>query len=230
MASISRVDFQALFQAAPGLYLVLTPTLKIVAVSDGYLRATMAVRKEIIGRNLFEVFPDNADDPDATGVTNLRASLNRVLQYRRPNTMAVRKYDVRRPDGTFEERHWRPLNIPVLDDGGEVRWIIHRVEDVTEVVRLKHGTAERDALAREQELLIQQLRRASEELLKQQDVILEREAHLRSILETAPDAVITIDVEGIIQSFSNTAVRMFGYLAGEVVGRNVKMLMPSPYH
>jgi PAS domain S-box-containing protein len=62
-----------------------------------------------------------------------------------------------------------------------------------------------------------------------QSMIEEREARLRSVLETAPDAIITIDHRGIIQSFSLAAERLFGYAAGEVIGRNVKMLMPSPY-
>jgi two-component system sensor kinase FixL len=54
------------------------------------------------------------------------------------------------------------------------------------------------------------------------------EAHLRSILATVPDAMIVIDELGTILSFSATAERMFGYGEGEVAGRNVKMLMPSP--
>src|SRR5256885_331630 len=84
-------DFRALFEAAPGLYLVLTPNLFIVAVSDAYLRATMTVREQIIGRHLFDVFPDNPNDPTATGVRNLRASLDRVLANRAADAMAVQK-------------------------------------------------------------------------------------------------------------------------------------------
>ena len=57
----------------------------------------------------------------------------------------------------------------------------------------------------------------------------EQEARLRSILETAPEALITIDERGAIESFSRSAELLFGYQAEEVVGRNVKMLMPSPY-
>ncbi|WP_342241151.1 PAS domain-containing sensor histidine kinase [Inquilinus sp. OTU3971] len=56
-----------------------------------------------------------------------------------------------------------------------------------------------------------------------------REAHLRSILETIPDAMVVIDAQGLIQSFSSTAERLFGYTSEEVHGRNVNMLMPSPY-
>ncbi len=60
-------------------------------------------------------------------------------------------------------------------------------------------------------------------------MIEEREARLRSVLETAPDAIITIDQFGIVQSFSSAAERIFGYTPGEVIGNNVSMLMASPY-
>ncbi len=60
-------------------------------------------------------------------------------------------------------------------------------------------------------------------------IIEEREARLRSVLETAPDAIITIDRHGIIQSFSSAAVRLFGYSPGEVIGNNVSMLMATPH-
>jgi len=151
-APAPQPDFRALFESAPGLYLVLTPELRIVAASDGYLRATMTQREAILGRGIFEVFPDNPDDPHATGVRNLCASLERVLRNRAPDAMAVQKYDIRRPDaegGGFEERYWSPVNSPVFGPDGEVAFVIHRVEDVTEFVRLKQRGVEQDKLAQE---------------------------------------------------------------------------------
>jgi len=76
--SQGQPDLRVLFEAAPGKFLVLRPDLTIVAACDEYLRATRTRRPDIIGRQLFDVFPDNPDDPKASGVSNLRASLDRV--------------------------------------------------------------------------------------------------------------------------------------------------------
>lgn len=148
----SNPDFRRLFEAAPGLYLVLLPSLTIVAVSDAYLKATLTEREKILGRGLFEVFPDNPDDPSATGTSNLGASLKRVLRNRSPDKMSVQKYDIRRPEsegGGYEVRYWSPVNTPIAGSDGEVDYIIHRVEDVTQLV-LQEG--ERKAVEWERDL------------------------------------------------------------------------------
>ena len=60
-------DFRTLFESPPGLYLVRTPSLVIVAVSDAYLNATITERDEILGRHSLDIFPYNLDDPTACG-------------------------------------------------------------------------------------------------------------------------------------------------------------------
>ncbi len=143
-AGLPAPDFRALFEGAPGLYLVLTPDLRIASVSDAYTEATMTRREEILGRRLFEVFPDNPDDPEATWERNLRASLEKVLATGTLDAMAVQKHDIRTPGGgAFEERWWSPVNKPLRGPGGEIEFIIHRVEDVTEFVRLMAGSTEK---------------------------------------------------------------------------------------
>jgi signal transduction histidine kinase len=151
-APVAAPDFKVLFESAPGLYLVLAPDLRIVAVSDAYARATMTRREEILGRGLFEVFPDNPADPNATGVRNLNASLQRVLENRVADAMAVQKYDIRKPaeeGGGFEVRYWSPVNSPVLKADGTLAYIIHRVEDVTEFVQLKQQGVAQSRLTEE---------------------------------------------------------------------------------
>jgi PAS domain S-box-containing protein len=146
---VPPADFRALFESAPGSYLVLSPDLIIVVVSDAYLRATMTNREAIVGRHLFDVFPDNPEDPLADGVRNLRASLEAVVSRREADAMPVQKYDIRRPEGEgggFEERYWSPVNSPVLREDGELAYIIHRVEDVTEFVKLRQQRSEQSKL------------------------------------------------------------------------------------
>jgi len=143
----TQLNFQKLFEGSPDLYLVLLPDEKftIIAVSEAYLKKTMTKRSYIIGKGLFEVFPDNPDDPKASGTNNLRESLKRVVQKKVPDAMAVQKYDIKRPDsegGGFEERFWSPVNTPIIDDRGNLKCVIHRVEDVTDFIRLKKSGAE----------------------------------------------------------------------------------------
>ena len=157
-------DYGVLFEESPDVLLVLSPDAPrytMVAATNARLAATHTTREQIIGKGLFELFPDNPDDATATGTANLRASLERVLATRAPDTMAVQKYDIRGPDGTFEAKYWSPKNLPVLSPSGEVLYILHRVEDVTELVRageigeqLRDRTSamEREVIARSREL------------------------------------------------------------------------------
>ena len=133
------LDFRELFESAPALYCVLSPDLTIVAVTDEYVRAAMRPRDRMVGRFLFDVFPENPDDPHH-GVKNLRASLDRVIRDRVVDTMPVLRYDVRGPEnegGAFETRYWRPVNTPLFDDDGKLSYIIHAVEDVTRTIGLE---------------------------------------------------------------------------------------------
>jgi PAS domain S-box-containing protein len=130
----SRAVLEGLFESLPGLFLIFTPDLKIVAVSNALLEATMTRRGDVIGRNLFEVFPDQ---PGTMAISDWRASLERVRQTAASDTMSIQKYNVRRADGVAEERFWSPMNSPVLGAGSRIEYFIHRVVDVTEFVRQK---------------------------------------------------------------------------------------------
>jgi PAS domain S-box-containing protein len=137
-AETAQRQFRLIFESAPSPCLVLTPErFQIVAVSDAYLAATMVTRDQIMGRDVFDVFPDDPADPQATGVAALSASLQRVRQTRATDVMAVQRYPIRRPaslGGGFTLRYWSPINSPVLNSDGSIAFIIHRVEDVTEYV------------------------------------------------------------------------------------------------
>jgi PAS domain-containing protein len=169
-------DFRLVFEKSPELNLIVDVRFTIVAVTDTYCRATMTRRGNIVGRGLFEVFPDNPDDSHADGVANLRTSLLNVIRFRVPDRMAEQKYDIRRPDGVFEERYWRPLNSPILGTDGYVRFILHAVEDLTELVRIRKEEAAARKRVLEQERTAADLRHSNSELV-------ERVALLRASLK-----------------------------------------------
>jgi PAS domain S-box-containing protein len=139
-----QIDFQKVIELVSSIYIILSTELNILYVNEALEKASMRKREDIIGRNLFEVFPDNPADKNADGVSNLSNSLHSVIKNKKQHTMAVQKYDIQRPDGTFEVRYWSPLNIPVLNSENEIEYIIHRVEDVTEFVLIKNEQQNKD--------------------------------------------------------------------------------------
>lgn len=187
MSDVNVPKLQTIFESVPDLYLVLMPDFTIVEVSNAYLKATMTKREEILGKDIFEVFPDNPADPSATGMRNLRASFNRVLETRAADAMAVQKYNVRRPEhegNLFLQRYWSSLNTPVIGEDDEVLYIIHRIEDVTKFVNLHPSNLEQRRNAEQLRAQAEQLEtentRHSQELADANDRLRATVAELES--------------------------------------------------
>ena len=136
------IDFAKVFQALPSPVMLLAPDLTILGANRAYVQISGRGLDELVGRFLFDVFPDSPSE-EATGARTLRISLERLLATGERDTMALQKYDVEVPDrpGVFEERYWSTVNIPVLDADGRVSLIVHRVEEVTALVRARQATA-----------------------------------------------------------------------------------------
>ncbi|MEU6179895.1 PP2C family protein-serine/threonine phosphatase [Streptomyces coeruleorubidus] len=135
----SAIDYTAVFQALPGMVALLTPELVYADVNDEFVRVSGRSREQLVGRYLFDVFPDNPNDPASTGMRNLEASLYRVLATGERDAMALQRYDVEDPErpGEWQERYWSPVNAPLLGPDGKVALILHRVEEVTELIRAR---------------------------------------------------------------------------------------------
>jgi PAS domain S-box-containing protein len=203
--SPGKRDLRALFQAAPDPYLVLDKNLCVVAVNWAYLQVTMTRSEAIAGQSVFELFPQSPGLPDSEGVGSLVHSLKRVLELRTSDVMEVQKYQIRLPEekgGGVEERFWSTVNTPVFDADGEVAFIITRVEDVTELTRLK----------------------------KQEESRREEETRLASYPILNPNPVIEFAPDGSVL-FSNPAAERLGRRLGQggathpLLPPDLKMLM-----
>ncbi|MEU6380738.1 SpoIIE family protein phosphatase [Streptomyces sp. NPDC046909] len=170
----AEIDYAAVFQALPGMVALLTPELVYADVNEEFVRMSGRSREQLVGNYLFDVFPDNPDDPAASGMRNLAASLHRVLATGERDTMAVQRYDVQSLEqpGRWEERYWSPINAPVPGPDGETALLVHRVEEVTEFIRDRGGPVGTRARALEAELYIRarELQEVNERL---------RQAHAR---------------------------------------------------
>ncbi|MEU9390765.1 SpoIIE family protein phosphatase [Streptomyces sp. NPDC048324] len=150
----AAIDYAGVFQCLPGMVALLTPDLVYADANEEFLRVSGRRRDQVVGRYLFDVFPDNPNDGAASGMRNLAASLQRVLDTGERDAMALQRYDVEDPErpGQWQERYWSPVNAPVLDGDGKVVLLVHRVEEVTELIRARGGPSGSRARVLEAEL------------------------------------------------------------------------------
>jgi PAS domain S-box-containing protein len=212
-----QIDYQKIFEGAPALFLLLgaEESFPILDASDAYLSATYTERDVIVGRPLFEVFPDNPEEQGATGTANLRSSLKRVLADGRPDIMAVQKYDIRRPaskDGGFEERYWSPVNAPVFGPDGRMLHILHRVEDVTELA-IANQTLSREGESMRLEVMLrgQELQEANRQLQ-------EATEQFRAMFEQGLFAA-RLRLDGTVIDINRAAVEVCGLNRADILDR-----------
>ena len=133
----AQIDYRSVFHHLPVPVLLMTTDQVIADANQAYCDLSGRTCDDIVGQFVFEAFPDNPEEPGATGSANLRASLSRVAESGEPDVMAVQRYDVEVPGtpGEFRERYWCPVNAPVLGAGGEVAMLLHVVEEVSDLIR-----------------------------------------------------------------------------------------------
>jgi PAS domain-containing protein len=128
-----KVLFQRLIEGSTQALLIIDPRpgLHIVDMTPAFAAATLAERGKVAGDELFCVFPDNPERQDADGVTKVFNSFRAAADSGDPHAMTIQRYDVCDGDGHFVERYWRSVNTPILNEAGELVWLMNRLEDVT---------------------------------------------------------------------------------------------------
>jgi len=132
-----QVDYAAVYRDLPVPVALLTPEFVMADMNAAYLQVAGRTREELLGRNVFEAFPDNPSDPSSTGARDVAESLSRVLATGEPDALSLQKYDVEVPGspGAFTRRYFCPVNAPVFGPGGRVVLIAHCVEEITDRLR-----------------------------------------------------------------------------------------------
>ena len=197
------VDFKLIFENIPSSYLILKPDFTIIAVNNSFLLSTKTERSNILNQPLFNVFPNDPNDLETSGVRNLEASLKRVVSKKIPDIMPALKYNIPDPnskEGIFLERYWQPANYPILDNKGDLIYIIHHSEDITNY-------------------MIAQKRASNFELANLE--LKEVRNFLETILDNIPNMVFVkdaIDLKFII--FNKAGQQLLGYSQAELLGKN----------
>ncbi len=201
--------YKSSFEQLPALVIVLDLNFNIVAVSNAYLEATQTNRKVITGQNLFDVFPDNPNDTTADGVFNIRASLNRVIQNKIADKIAVIKYDIPKPaseGGGFMLKYWRPIHSPVFDEFNNVKLIMQFVEDITE-----------------NETLVSQLA-TEKKILKE---VADSEKRYSMLLMKSPFAFAVFKGKELIITLANDSIKKIWGKGNEVEGHPLYDILPE---
>ncbi|MFF3877753.1 PP2C family protein-serine/threonine phosphatase [Streptomyces sp. NPDC001978] len=130
-----EVDYAAVFRALPGAVALLTPDLVYADVNAELMRIVGRTREQLVGRFLLEDRSAN----DRPFLLKVLASLRKVADTGERDTLALQRFDLEDPDqpGVRHERYWNLTTIPVFGPDGRVALLLHRVEDVTELIRAR---------------------------------------------------------------------------------------------
>ncbi|GAB3238510.1 hypothetical protein GCM10027346_31220 [Hymenobacter seoulensis] len=189
------VNYQKLFHALSDNFLLIAPNADatILDNTNSHERVSMKSREEAVGKPFFEAYP--ASDEESARI--IRESHEHVRLYREPHTMPLIRYDLERPSeqgGGLEERYWEATHYPVLDEQGQLEFILQRTQDVTERYRA--------------ELLSEQTRL---ELARQQE-------RTNFILESLPVMIWTASPDGQRDFFNSRWLQFTGSTLGQQTG------------
>jgi PAS domain S-box-containing protein len=182
--------FKSILESLPGMFVVVTvDQFVMVAASDSYVAAAHKMRADLIGRPLFEVFPEDPKDSTIDGVGKLTESFRKVIASGIPDVMPMLVYPVRIPgqgnEENFETRYASVVNSPIRGDDGQVAYIIHRAEEVTEQFRLADSLGLEPAALSDSDSpvarLAHELMRRTEELKHANDRRQFKAARLRTV-------------------------------------------------
>ncbi|BDA85625.1 hypothetical protein Sa4125_31670 [Aureimonas sp. SA4125] len=214
------IDYQSLFAALPSPHMVLDRRFDYVATNAAYEAVVGRTKEELLGHNLFALFPNEGDSGK-----RVHASLLRVFSNGEADTIAYLRYDIPRPErdgGGLETRFWSAVHIPLFDEDGNVAYVMQNTVDVTELAQRPPTAAlPFRTLSGETELL--QRAREAEDAYRSS---MSDSADFKRLFQRAPAMVAILDGPFHIFSFANDAFQRF---VGDrpLIGRDVRTAFPD---
>ncbi|WP_426102548.1 PAS domain-containing protein [Massilia sp. TSP1-1-2] len=222
-------DFQALFRVSPYFYLVMDLELNIIGVNDAYLRATGRIEGDLLGRYVFDAFPQNPDDPDSTAIEEVRSSLLYAIESGQPLTTAFLRYSVPRETAqgkVFDERFWSTVHTPVKGADGKVAFVAQNAIDVTDLYRFDRtshvAAVETAPPARSvaDHFTHAQMHEAMSRIIN------DERSHLRNLFNQAPGFIAVLTGEQHVFEMVNEAYyQLVGHR--ELIGKPVWQALPE---
>ncbi len=216
------VDYKSLFDVSPNAYMVLDRELRYVAANPAYLRETGSSLDLLLGRYVFDLFPNDPNDPNNAPARMFQKSLERVLATGERDHLAVIPYRVpREPGGPLsEDRFWSATHSPVLDADGRVAFILQHAVDITELhaAALLGGSATEAGVLSRAHAVQQQIF----ELDNQQEL-------LRSLFAQAPGFIAFVEGSDFVFRLANEAyLRLIGRPdINDIIGKPVAVALPE---
>jgi PAS domain S-box-containing protein len=192
-ASASPADYQRLFRSLPDNFLLMKPDATIVDNTDSHVAVSMKSREEAVGRTLFEAYPST----DQNQGDIIAASHEHVRQHLTPHAMPVIRYDLAKPaeqGGGFEELYWQATHYPILNEQGQLEYILQRTQNITEQYR------------------------AAQEAARAQAALAESQDRMRFVLENLPVLIWTATAAGDRDFFNQRWLAFTGRTAEEQMG------------
>jgi len=224
------VDLASAFDASPNPYVLLTPDLRIAGLNQAYLDVTNSTREAIVGKPLFAAFDSGPGEEAPENVRQVRASLERARDERRRDHLALVKFSIPRIDGEgrerFEDRYWSATHTPILNDDGEVVFLLQHTTDITELQRLRERNAASETVSAQDAILGGAVLGRAEEV-QQANLRLESERNrLLEMFMQAPGFVAVLSGPAHVFQMHNTA---YAQLIGHrhITGKTIREALPE---
>lgn len=217
-STLSLEHYRDLFDAIPSPYMVLDTELRFVAVNDSYTETLGRSRDELVGRKLFDLFPNDGESGE-----RLRDSLMRVIETGRSDTLSHIHYAIPNSDGDgFEDRYWTAIHFPLFNEDGYVECVVQNTVDVTELHALKRSAFLPFRSARLETALIRRAQEAEEA----HRGLLEENNDFRRLFNQAPGMIAVLTGPDHVFSFANeTYLRFIGNR--HLIGISVRQVLPE---